>query len=345
MIRFLGPDDADAFVALRARSLREEPWSFESSPGDDRMSDPATVRQRLAPGSGTVVAGVFRDRDLVGIAGLFRERHQKCAHKAHVWGMFVTPEERGHGLGERLLRLLVLRARGMDGIEDLQLGVSDEAPGARRLYERAGFTAWGIEPDALRLDGRSVPVACLSRPLPAARVTAVSRGTEHGLRKSTVDDIRLLAGLGVEGDAHMGETVRHRSRAAKFPDMPNLRQVHLIAAELHDELCRAGLDVAAGQMAENVTTRGLDLLDLPVGTRLALGDDAVVEATGLRNPCKQLDGLRPGLMDATLARGRGGEVLRRAGIMTVVIRGGIVRPGDAIGVELPDGALRDLEPV
>lgn len=345
MIRFLGPGDAESFVSLRARSLREEPGSFESSPGDDRMSDPATVRERLAPGSGTAVAGAFRGRELVGIAGLYREPHHKCAHKAHVWGMFVTPAERGRGLGERLLHLLVLRAHAMDGVEALQLGVSDEAPGARRLYERAGFVLWGFEPDALRLEGRRVRVACMSRPLEGAQVTAVSRGAEHGLRKRSVESIRLLEGLGVEGDAHLGETVQHRSRAAKHPDMPNLRQVHLIPAELHDELAAAGFEVAAGQMAENVTTRGLDLLTVPRGTRLVLGAEAELEITGLRNPCKQLDGLQPGLMAATLARGRDGVVVRKAGVMAIVTVGGAVSAGDPIRVALPDGELVDLEPV
>ena len=176
-------------------------------------------------------------------------------------------------------------------------------------------------------------------------VTAVSRSGTHTLSKPNADGIRLLAGLGVEGDAHQGETVKHRSRVARDPTRPNLRQVHLIHAELHDELQALGFAVAAGQMGENVTTRGVDLLALPTGARLHLGDTAVVEVTGLRNPCAQLDGIRPGLMAATLARDDRGTLVRKAGVMAIVCAGGEVRPGDPIRVELPPAPHRALEPV
>ena len=165
------------------------------------------------------------------------------------------------------------------------------------------------------------------------------------MSKPTHESIRLLTGLGVEGDAHQGETVKHRSRVARDPTRPNLRQVHLIHAELHDELRRAGFAVAPGQMGENVTTRGVDLLALPTGARLHLGDTAVVEVTGLRNPCAQLDGIRPGLMAATLARDDRGALVRKAGVMAIVCAGGEVRPGDPIRVELPPAPHRALEPV
>src|SRR5213082_867115 len=140
-----------------------------------------------------------------------------------------------------------------------------------------------------------------------AVVAAVSRSPKHTLVKSSQDSIRLLPGLGVDGDAHQGVTVKHRSRVARDPSQPNLRQVHLIHAELHDELHAAGFAVAPGQMGENVTTRGLDLLGLPTGTRLRLGQEAVVELTGLRNPCGQLNGVQPGLMEATLDRDADGS--------------------------------------
>ena len=156
---------------------------------------------------------------------------------------------------------------------------------------------------------------------------------------------RLLAGLGVEGDAHQGETVKHRSRVARDPSQPNLRQVHLIHAELHDALREQGFAIAPGQMGENVTTRGVDLLGLPTGARLHLGETAVVAVTGLRNPCAQLDGIQPGLMAATLDRDEEGKLIRKAGIMGVVLAGGEVRPGDAIRVELPPQPHRALEPV
>lgn len=178
-----------------------------------------------------------------------------------------------------------------------------------------------------------------------SRVIAVCASPTHSFGKPPVEAVRLLAGLGVEGDAHAGRTVKHRSRVAADPSQPNLRQVHLIHAELHDELRAAGFDVAAGQMGENVTTRGVDLLGLPVGARLRLGTQAVVEVTGLRNPCAQLDAFRPGLMAAVLDRDASGGLVRKSGIMGVVRVGGVVRPGDAVGVELPPLPHRPLDRV
>jgi len=176
-------------------------------------------------------------------------------------------------------------------------------------------------------------------------VVAVSCSATHSMSKRAAAAIRLLAGLGVEGDAHLGETVKHRSRVARDPTQPNLRQVHLIHAELHDELRAAGFALSPGEMGENVTTRGIDLLGLPTGARLRLGDSAVVEITGLRNPCGQLDGLRQGLMAATLARDEHGKLIRKAGVMGVVIVGGAVRAGDAIVADLPALPHSSLKPV
>ncbi len=176
-------------------------------------------------------------------------------------------------------------------------------------------------------------------------VVAVSRRAEHSLGKDPVERIRLLPGLGVEGDAHAGRTVQHRSRLARDPAQANLRQVHLIHEELHDELRARGFDVAPGVMGENVTARGVDLLALPAGARLALGGQAVVEVTGLRNPCRQLDGHQQGLMAAVLDRDEDGGLIRRAGVMGVVLSGGDVRPGDAIAVELPAPPHARLQPV
>lgn len=176
-------------------------------------------------------------------------------------------------------------------------------------------------------------------------MTAVSRSAAHTLVKPTHDSIRLVAGLGVEGDAHLGERIRHRSRVRRDPTEPNRRQVHLIHGELHDELRAAGFAVQPGEMGENVTTRGVELLALPTGTRLRLGDSAVVEVTGTRNPCKQLDRIQPGLMQATLERDEDGNLVRKAGVMAVVLAGGDVRPGDPVAVELPPPPHRPLEPV
>jgi MOSC domain-containing protein YiiM len=178
-----------------------------------------------------------------------------------------------------------------------------------------------------------------------AVVTAVSRSAKHTFVKSNQHSIRLSAGLGVDGDAHHGATVKHRSRVARDPSQPNLRQVHLIHAELHEELRATGFAVSAGQMGENITTQGVDLLGLPAGARLCLGGTAVVEVTGLRNPCAQLDRIQPRLMAATLGRDEHGNLVRKAGIMGVVIADGEVRPGDAIRVELPPRPHRPLAPV
>jgi MOSC domain-containing protein YiiM len=176
-------------------------------------------------------------------------------------------------------------------------------------------------------------------------VAAVSRSPTHTFTKPTAESIRLVEGLGVDGDAHQGRTVKHRSRIARFGDTPNLRQVHLIHAELFDELRDAGFAVSPGQMGENVTTREVDLLGLPTGTRLHLGDKAIVEVTGLRNPFRQLDQLQSGLMAATLARDAAGNLIRKAGIMGIVVVGGDIREGDPIRVELPAPPHEPLAPV
>ena len=179
----------------------------------------------------------------------------------------------------------------------------------------------------------------------SAVVMAVSRSAKHTFSKPTQGSIRLVAGLGVEGDAHSGATVKHRSRVARNPTQPNLRQVHLMHAELFQELAARGFTVGAGDMGENITTAGVDLLGLPTGARLHLGDTAVVEVTGLRNPCSQLDRFQDGLMAAVLDRDAEGNVVRKAGVMGIVVTGGEVRPGDRIQVELPPAPHQPLKPV
>lgn len=176
-------------------------------------------------------------------------------------------------------------------------------------------------------------------------VVAVAAHPVHAFSKPPRPAIRLLAGLGVEGDAHMGATVKHRSRMARDPSQPNLRQVHLVHAELLEELAAKGFEIAAGGIGENILTRGVALLDLPRGARITIGSAALVEVTGLRNPCAQLDTFRKGLMEATLERAADGRLLRKAGVMAVVIAGGEVRPGDPVSVALPPGPTRPLEPV
>ena len=177
------------------------------------------------------------------------------------------------------------------------------------------------------------------------KVEAVSSGAVHGIGKDNAGVIRLVAGLGVDGDIHAGATVKHRSRVRKDPSQPNLRQVHLIHTELHEELADQGFDLRPGEMGENVTTSGVELLALPTGARLRLGSDAVVQVTGLRNPCAQLDEIAPGLLKAVLDRDDRGELVRKSGVMGVVVEGGEVRPGDSIQVELPPEPHVRLEPV
>ncbi len=176
-------------------------------------------------------------------------------------------------------------------------------------------------------------------------VVATAFHKSHSFSKPVQDAIELTAGMGVVGDAHFGATVRHRSRVAADPDQPNLRQVHLIHEELHDELRSKGFDVAPGVMGENVTTRGVNLLALPVGTVLRLGREAVVVLTGLRNPCKQLNDYQDGLMNAVLDRTPDGNLVRKAGVMAVVVGSGTVRPGDDIAVALPPEPQQALERV
>jgi len=176
-------------------------------------------------------------------------------------------------------------------------------------------------------------------------VTAVSRGAKHEFSKPNQPEIELVAGLGVRGDAHLGETVQHLVRVREDPTKPNFRQVHLMHAALFEELGAAGFSVSAGDIGENVTTRGIALLDLPKGARLHLGERAVVEVTGLRNPCRQIERFQPGLLAALLPRDEAGNVTRKSGIMGIVLAGGEVRPGDPVRVELPEGPQEPLKPV
>lgn len=180
---------------------------------------------------------------------------------------------------------------------------------------------------------------------PEGQVISVSRSPGYTFSKEPRETIRLLAGIGVDGDIHAGATVKHRSRVRVDPSQPNLRQVHLIHSELHAELDANGFAIAPGQMGENITTRGVALLDLPTGTLLHIGAVAVVELTGLRNPCAQLDAFQPGLMAAVLERTASGALVRKAGVMGIVSTGGEVHRGDSIQVELPSMPHRPLGPV
>ena len=166
-------------------------------------------------------------------------------------------------------------------------------------------------------------------------VQAVSCDESHQFSKVSRDQIQLLSGLGVESDAHQGVTVQHRSRVASDPTQPNLRQVHLVSLELLEELKAKGFEVAPGQLGENITTQGLELLELPRDTLLHIGPGAVLRVTGLRNPCAQIENFQKGLLAAVREHDDYGNLIRKAGIMGIVLMGGSVKPGDAIRVELP----------
>lgn len=178
-----------------------------------------------------------------------------------------------------------------------------------------------------------------------SRVVAVHRKPAHAFSKATVPSIELVAGHGVRDDAHYGVTVKHRSRVAKDPTQPNLRQVHLLHDELFAEVAARDLHVLPGEMGENVTTRGIDLLALGTGTRLKIGTSAVVEVTGLRNPCSQIEAFQSGLLAAVTGRGAGGSLVRKAGVMAIVLQGGLVQPDDAIEIVHAPQEYRALLPV
>jgi MOSC domain-containing protein YiiM len=178
-----------------------------------------------------------------------------------------------------------------------------------------------------------------------ARVVSVSSSPTHEFSKPVEPSITLVAGLGVQGDAHCGVTVKHRSRVAQDPTQPNLRQVHLIHSELFAELAGKGFQITAGQLGENITTVGVDLLSLPTDTVLHIGEQVALRLTGLRNPCAQIDGYQRGLTAAVLDRAPDGKLVRKAGVMSVVLAGGVVQPGDAIRVVLPAEPHRAMEKV
>ncbi|GLQ56252.1 MOSC domain-containing protein [Devosia nitrariae] len=179
----------------------------------------------------------------------------------------------------------------------------------------------------------------------SARVESVSRAGEHGVSKLPAELIELIAGHGVAGDAHAGVTVKHRSRVAKDPTQPNLRQVHLIHAELFDAIAPLGHRVAPGELGENILTRGINLLALPADSELRIGESAVVRVTGLRNPCAQIEAFQSGLLAQMVEKRADGALVRKAGVMGIVLNGGRVRPGDSIEISLPEGPHRPLGPV
>ena len=324
-IREILDADIPAVIALWEVCGLTRPWN-------DPRIDIALARNN--PTSTVLVAdhaGAIRGAALVGYEG----------HRAWVYYLAVAPKAQREGLGRDLMDAAEIWARAHDAPK-IQLMVRQANIAAMGFYERLGYVrddtvVWGK-----RLDGQIRPEPVQAE---TATVVSVSRSADHRFSKPAVNEIYLLAGLGVEGDAHAGVTVKHRSRVAKDPTQPNLRQVHLIPAELHAALRVGGFRIAPGAMGENVTTQGLDLLALPRGARLKLGPVAVVEITGLRNPCAQLNAYQPGLMAAVLDCAADGALIRKAGVMGVVLTSGAVRPGDTIEVELAAGLHEPLGPV
>lgn len=178
--------------------------------------------------------------------------------------------------------------------------------------------------------------------MPQPTVFAVASKPTHHFSKITRPAITLVAGLGVSGDAHFGRTVQHRYNKRKTPDAPNLRQVHLLPCELFDEVAALGFTLDAGELGENITTQGLELLSLPLGTRLRIGREAVVELTGLRDPCTLINKFQPGLKEAMFARSDDGQTIRKSGVMSIVITGGEVKAGDSITIVKPDTPFTPL---
>jgi GNAT superfamily N-acetyltransferase len=257
---------------------------------------------------------------------------------------YALPTCRGMGLGKALIAFLEQAAQ-MRGCHQVWLETGIHQAEALGLYARCGYARgqpFGSYVDdplsvfmvkRLRAPGSAV----------AGVVTAVNRNAVYGFSKPCADHIDLLAGLGVEGDVHSGITVKHRSRVARDPTLPNLRQVHVMHTELFNELGTQGFNIRPGQLGENITTQGLDVLGLPTGTLLHFEQGAVVRVTGLRNPCGQLDNFAPGLTAATLGRSKDGQIIRKAGVMSVVLTSGRVQAGDAIAVVLPDGEHTPLQ--
>lgn len=178
-----------------------------------------------------------------------------------------------------------------------------------------------------------------------AAVVSVARHAGHEFSKTVVKDIRIIAGHGIEGDAHAGVTVKHRSRVAVDPDQPNLRQVHLLQHELFADLAKSGFDLSPGDLGENILTEGISLLELPTDTVLRIGPDVLLRVTGLRNPCAQIDSFRPGLLQRLVHNGADGKLVRKAGVMAVALAGGMVRCGDRIEATRPALPHRPLERV
>lgn len=349
------PRDAAEFLAfVRASRDYHRPWVLP--PSDAKGFSGYLKRSRNERSLGLLVC-LRHDHAIIGainvseiVGGSFQSAYL---------GFYGHASHAGSGYMTEALQLAVAFSFRTLRLHRLEANIQPGNFRSIALVKRCGFTMEGFSPRYLKIGGRwrdherwaILRDAALQAPDPAAGETpagvveAVCRSATHTMRKPPQESIRLIAAFGVEGDAHAGSTIKHRSRVARDATEPNRRQVHLIHAELYDELRGKGFHVTFGEMGENITTRGIDLLGLPAGSRLHLGKAAVVEITGLRTPCAQLDAIQPGLMAAVLDHDEQGNLVRKSGIMGVVLTAGTIRPGDAIRVELPSETLRPLEPV
>lgn len=334
-LRLLTPDDWRAWRDLRLAALAEAPHAFGSTLADWQGAGDREERWRgrlALPGSRNLLA--YLDGEPVGMAsGVPAEDGSEDVELVSMW---VAPSARGRGVGGALVRAVETWARSVDA-GTLRLAVAEGNEAAARLYARHAFVDTGervLMPDGLRHE------RVLAKPLRGradlqGTVVGLATDDAHRFSKTPRERVRLLAGLGVEGDAHAGVKAQHRSRVRQDPDQPNLRQVHLLQSEFFALAREHGYEVGAGDLGENVTTTGIDLLALPRDTRLLVGPEAVVRLTGLRNPCWQIDEFRKGLLAVAVTRDDEGAVVRRTGVMGVVESGGEVRVGDRVVVQLP----------
>lgn len=344
VLRVLTADDWPTWRRLRLEALADAPYAFGSTLADWLGEGDTEERWRARLGlvaSHNLVA-MLDDEPVGMVSGVPVDRARSAAELISMW---VAPKARARGVGDALLLGVEAWARAR-GAESLRLAVSEGNAAAAGLYERHGFADTGqreVMPDGARRE------RVLTKPLGpatgAARVVGLAVDGAHRFSKVPRGRVTLIEGFGVEGDAHCGAKAQHRSRVRQDPDQPNLRQVHLLPSEFFDVAREHGFELAVGNLGENVTTAGIDLLALPRDTRLRLGAEAVVRLTGLRNPCYQIDGFRPGLLKVAVTTGADGEVVRRTGVMGVVEQGGVVGPGDGIVVELPPEPHHALERV
>lgn len=333
VLRVLTSDDWPTWRDLRLQALADAPSAFGSAladwQGDGDTEDRWRSRLALAASYNLVA---LLDGEPVGMAsGVPVDGDESAAELISMW---VTPQARGRDVGDALVLGVEAWARA-HGADTLELAVLEGNDAAAALYERHGFTDTGRREGGSDGVRQERVLAKALGPASGARVVGLAVDDEHRFSKVPRRRMTLLEGLGVEGDAHCGETVQHRSRVRQDPTQPNLRQVHLLQSEFFDLAREHDFELAAGNLGENITTAGIDLLGLPRDTRLRIGPDTVVRLTGLRNPCAQIDNFRRGLLKVAVTTRADGAVVRRTGVMGVVESGGQVGVGDGIVVELP----------